>query len=242
MTSALDLTAYVVGIVAAGTQLPDSDSAAPFTRLRLVESGALAAVVVTPPADRSLGRAQDLLAHDRLLAELVAAGTPVVPLRFGTVMSDDDQVVSEVLDASLEALLAEVTDRVQYTVKVRFEQDAVLSELLREEPEIRRLRELAGTQESFDVKLRLGQLVVEALDRRRPAVADDIVRELGDEVAMRLHETSAPEDVLSAAFLVERGRIEAFEAQVERVAEHHAGLLRVRLVGPTAAYDFVGGR
>ena len=234
----------VIGVVPAGAQLPEPDPGGPLERLRLVESGELAAVVGTPPGDRPWGRAEDLLAHDRLLARLVTAGTPVLPVRFGTVLDDDAEVVSELLDPSRDTLLAEldqVTGTVQYTVKVRYEQDAVLAELVDSDPEIRRLREAARTQDSFDVKLRLGQLVVEALERRRPAVADALLRELGEHPT-RLHEPSSPDDVLTVAMLVDRTEAAAFERRLERVAKRYAGRLRVRLVGPTAAYDFVGGR
>jgi hypothetical protein len=46
--------------------------------------------------------------------------------------------------------------------------------------------------------------------------------------------------VLDAAFLVDADRGAAFEQQVEEVAARHADRLRFRLVGPSAAYDFVG--
>lgn len=244
MTSAVVSAACVVGVVPAGSQLPDMADG-PLVDLRLVESGPLAAVVGTPPADRPFGRAADLLAHDQLLARLADGGTPVLPVRFGTVMADDDEVVAAVLDPSRDALLAEldqVAGRVQYTVKVRYEQEAVLAELLDENPEIQRARASTRTHESFDAKLRLGQLVVEALEQRRPADADAVLREIGDQVGSRVHESTTPDEVLIVAYLVDRAQCKAFESRVERVAESHAGRLRVRLVGPTAAYDFVGGR
>jgi hypothetical protein len=240
--------AYVLGVVPSACSIPEVDPAGPFSELRLIEAGDLAALVGTPPSDRPLGRAADLLAHDRLLAELVAAGTPVLPMRFGVVLDDDAAVSDELLDARRDDLLEQlelVTGRVQYTVKARYEQDAVLREVLDEEPEVRQLRGGRGepeTAETLDRRIRLGQLVVQALERRRPRDAAEMLRVIGDQVATRQREPSAPEEVLNAAFLVERKEAAGFERRVERVAEQQAGRLRVTLLGPLPAYDFVGGR
>jgi hypothetical protein len=240
--------AYVLGVVPPGSSVPAADPSGPFSELRLVEAGGLAALVGSPPADRPLGRAADLLAHDRLLAELVAVGTPVLPMRFGVILDDDAAVTDEFLGARRADLLADlelVTGRVQYTVKARYEQDAILREVIDEEPDVRQLRSGRGepeTAESLDRRIRLGQLVVQALERRRPRDAEEVLRIIGDQVAMTQRETSAAEDVLNAAFLVDRAQADTFERRVERVAEQQAGRLRVSLLGPLPAYDFVGGR
>jgi hypothetical protein len=240
-------SAYVVGIVPRGAPLPDSDASGPLAELRLVETAELAAVVGTPPTDRQIGRAADLLAHDRLLADLVAAGTPVLPMRFGTVLDDDAAVITELLEARRNELVEQldrITGRVQYTVKVHYDSDAVLRELVAEEPQIRRLRSTgsSGAGGDLDRQIRLGQLVVQSLERRRPADAAEVLNGLGARVAVVEREPAAPEQVLNAAFLVERSQADEFEASVERVAERHAERLRFRLVGPSPAYDFVGGR
>ncbi len=240
--------AYVVGVVPLDAPLPAVDPDGAFGDLRLVAGSGLAALVASPPPGRPLGRAGDLLAHDRLLAALVAAGTPVLPMRFGVVLDDDAAVIEELLDPRAGDLLAEldwVTGRVQYTVKVRYDEDAVLREVLDEEPEVRAL--WAGpaepeTNETLDRQIRLGQLVVQALARRRPGDTAAILRAVGDQVAVSERDPASPEEVLNAAFLVDRDRAGRFERRVERFAQRQAERLRVTLIGPSPAYDFVGGR
>lgn len=244
MTTAVDSWCYVFGVVPAGSRLSPPGTGLSH-RLRLVESGGLAAVVSSPPTDRSLGRAADLIEHDRVLADLVAGGTPVLPMRFGAVLSDDRAVVEELLGAHEEefrAALDAVRDRVQYTVKARYIEDVALREVLAENPEIERLRRAGFADEdaTFERRLGLGELIVRALEQRRPADAASILDELGDAGDVSHRQLAAPEEVLDVAFLIERSEAGAFERRVAAIARKHSARLEIRLVGPSPAYDFVG--
>jgi len=241
MTATVQTGCYVFGIVPAGTPVPATDGTGPAAGLRLVAAGDLAALVGTVPTDRPLGRAADLRAHDRVLAAVVAAGTAVLPMRFGAVVSSEDAVVTELLTphrAEFGEALDALRGRVQYAVKVRYDQDEVLRGLLATDPEIRRLR---GRGDDPGAQLQLGERVVRALEQLRPGDASEVLTELMGTVDVRVREVSAPDEVLNAAFLVERDRAAEFEQRAEQLAARHAGRLRIALVGPSAAYDFVGG-
>jgi hypothetical protein len=58
-------------------------------------------------------------------------------------------------------------------------------------------------------------------------------------VAVVANQPGQPEDVINAAFLVERERIQEFEDAVENVGRDLDGRVRLRLLGPLAPYDFV---
>jgi hypothetical protein len=245
VTTSVDSWCYVFGIVPAGAAVPPPAESGLAAQLRLIEADDLAAVVGTPPGDRSLGRAADLLEHDRVLAEIVAAGTPVLPMRFGAILSDETAVVEELLAAhhdDFTAGLDSLRGRVQYTVKVRYEQDTVLREVLAAHPEIERLRTPGHGEDqvAFDRRLRLGELVVHAIEQLRPADATAVLDAINGAVDVHVREPSTPEDVLDAAFLIDRTGADAFERAVEKVGKRHSGRLRIRLVGPSPAYDFVG--
>jgi hypothetical protein len=239
MTTAVDAGCYVFGIVPSGAPVPTPDETGPAAGLQLISCGEIAALVGRLPADRPLGRAADLRAHDRVLADVVRAGTPVLPMRFGAVVADEEAVVSELLepnrDEFTEALSA-LRGRVQYTVRVGYEEEPVLREVLAAHPEIRQLH---GRPDDA-ARMRLGELVVRALEQRRPAEASAILTEFVGTADVRVREVTAPDEVLDVAFLVDAEQGAEFERHVEEVAARHAGRLRFRLVGPTAAYDFVG--
>jgi vacuolar-type H+-ATPase subunit E/Vma4 len=102
-----------------------------------------------------------------------------------------------------------------------------------------KIRELPEDASYYD-RVRLGELVVHALEQRREGEGADIVEKLEPfaEAAVS-NQLSAPDDVVNVAFLVERDRQEEFENAVEGVGEELAGRVRLRLLGPVAPYDFV---
>ena len=232
---------YVFGVVPSSSRLPPTEETGLATGLRLVEAHGVAAVVGQPPTDRPLGLAGDLRDHDRILGEILRAGVPVLPMRFGAVLANEQAVREELLAVNGEefrAALAIVTGHVQYTVKVGYEEDTVLRDVVATNPRIAALRDRGAA--SFDDRLRLGELVVSELERRRPAVAQEVLEHLGPTTQQRTRPSTVPDQVLDLAVLVADSDAPNFERRVDELAESYAGRLRFRLVGPVPAYDFVG--
>jgi hypothetical protein len=232
---------YVFGIVDAGTRLPAPPDVELATALRLVERGAVAAVIASPPEDRPLGRAADLLGHDRVLSELVSAGIAILPMRFGTVLPDEQTVAAELLDPGHDELaerLEAIRGRAQFTVRADYEQDAVLREILDRRPDIARLR--AGPDAPFSDRLQLGELIVAAMQELRAQEAPALRDELGTAEGRREHEPATPEQLWHAAYLVALEHVDEFVERVEQAGKARVGRVRIRLVGPSAAYDFTG--
>lgn len=242
MSATVATASYVFGIVSADTPLPAVDQTGPAAGLHLVAGGDLAALVGCVPLDRPLGRAADLRAHERVLADVVASGNTVLPMRFGAVLADDDAVAQELLERHRDEFrdaLETLRGRVQYLLSVRYVQDAVLAEVLATHPEIRRFRD-AASRRGPSAQLRLGQLMVQALEQLRPTDASALLTELSGAVDVRIRNSEAPDDVLAAAFLVDTRQRQEFEAHVEQVAARNAARMRFSMIGPSPAYDFVG--
>ena len=58
-------------------------------------------------------------------------------------------------------------------------------------------------------------------------------------ISLAANQTAEPEDVVDAAFLVDRDRSPEFEEAVEQVGTDVHPRIRLRLLGPLAPYDFV---
>jgi hypothetical protein len=150
---------HVYRVVAAAATLPgvlrDRQEAA----VRLVVHGDLAAVVSEIDADARVRR-DDLLAHARVLETLVE-GSTVLPMRFGVIVETDEGVAHNILEAGenrLTSMLNSFDGLVQLTVKADHVEEQALRALLRERPEIRRLRDQAATgPASNHSQLRLGE-------------------------------------------------------------------------------------
>lgn len=238
---------YVYGLVAAGTRLPDGlTGLGPTGEVRTVEHDRLAAIVGDVPEDRPLGTRADLLAHEAVV-DTVARETTVLPMRFPAVI-DDTGLVDELMAPHQDqflAVLAELEGAVQYTLRARYEQEVLLREVLEDDEEIReldaQLRELPQDA-GYNERIRLGELIVAALDERSAVDADDIEARL-QPYAQRVARSPAPQpdEVITAAFLVPRDQTAAFEEAVEKLGADTRDWLRLRLLGPLAPYDFVAG-
>jgi Gas vesicle synthesis protein GvpL/GvpF len=216
--------------------------------VRAIRYRDLMALVSDVDLDGPLGRAEDLFAHEDLL-DSSAAEVPVLPLRFGAVLASDDAVADELLGPHYDEFstaLEQLEGHAEYVVKGRYVEQAVLGEVLEENPKAARLgQQISGGDRDTtrDQRIQLGEIVAAEIEARRQADT----RALGDAVAGKVtasvvrpptHEL----DAVYVAFLVETGRAEALRQAVEQLAEQWGDRISLELTGPLAAYDFVGSR
>ena len=102
--------------------------------LRAIRHEGLAAVVSDAPEGLRPKR-RDLVAHETVLETLSVAGA-VVPMRFGTVAPDDDAVMTELARGASRytELLTRLAGHVERNVKGAHQEDALLADLLTEQP------------------------------------------------------------------------------------------------------------
>jgi len=241
-----DTGLFVYAVVPAGRALPDDVTGVDGSPLSVVDHGHIAAVVGVTSLDRPPGRRADLTAYSSVLEALLPGG-PVAPLRFGCVVPDRDVLVREVLaprESELARLLEELEGRVQYNLRVTFEEAAVLAEIVSADARIRDLRERTRDlpdDVAVGDRIRLGELVAHAWEHWARLDADRILDELLPMVAEhRLRREPGPQVVLDVALLVDGSRSQEVEDRLEHMAADSVDRLRFRLVGPVAAYDFVG--
>jgi hypothetical protein len=238
------VTEYVYGIVAQAAT-PPSQPGIGGAPVRLIGGHSAAALVssVAPDAVR-MGRSE-ALAHARVLEAALSHGT-VLPMRFGVVMDGDDEVRRRLLtahDEELKEQLERFEGKVEVNLRVLYDEPALMRQVLVETPEIGRLREaLKGQPDDatyFD-RIRLGELVAHAVDRIREADAQAIVDRLGPvcidvSVADPAHERV----VLTASFLIDRGRLDAFDRILDAIAAEQAERMRFKYTGPLPPHSFV---
>ena len=237
----------VYGIVPAETPLdgvPSGIGGAPVGR---VVSGGLAALVSPIEGEDLRATRRDLMSHSAVLEHAVAAG-PVLPLRFGIVLRDEEAVAEELLEArhdELRTLLERFERVVELRVKAFYVEEAVLREIVRSDPAIARLNEATrGLPEAslHPQRIRLGEAVAEALQARRENDARAILaalRPLAEEVVV---EESDAGRAFTASFLVDRDRVEAFDRAMDELARAHEGFITFKYLGPLAPHSFVSFR
>ena len=239
---------YVYGILPGDIEIePGAPGVGdPPGEVRAVRYQDLTAMVSDVDLDRPLGRAEDLFTHEELL-DSSAAEVAVLPLRFGAVLASDDAVADELLGAHYEefsSALQQLEGHAEYVVKGRYVEQAVLGEVLAENQQAAQLAEQirgGDPDATRDQRIQLGEMVSNAIEARRQADT----RALGDAVAEQvtasvMRQPTHELDAVYAAFLVETDKAEALREAVERLAQEWGDRMDLRLIGPLAAYDFVG--
>jgi hypothetical protein len=248
MATQTQIAVYVYGILPGDVKLAEESVGMgnPPSPVRLVRYRDIAALVSDVDMSRPLGSPEDLIVHQELL-DASATDVPVLPMRFGAVVTSDDAVTSELLEAhysEFSAALEELEGFAEYVVKGRYVEQAIIQEILAEDPaaddlaaQIRNM----GPDASRDVQLQLGEVISEAIAQRR----EQDTRSLGDALAGRVsgsvvrpptHEF----DAVHAAFLVEGTARDRLLEVAQQLAADWEGRVDLRILGPMAAYDFAG--
>ncbi|MGH3245647.1 MAG: GvpL/GvpF family gas vesicle protein [Trebonia sp.] len=239
---------YVYGILPGDVEVAPGEEGVgdPPGEIRVVRHRDLAALVSDVRLDRPLGRAEDLFTHEELL-DASAADVPLLPLRFGAVLASDDAVAEELLGAHYDeftSALQQLEGHAEYVVQGRYVENVILSEVLSEQPETAELNEaVRGTDPdvSRDARMQLGELISNAIEAKRQADTEALGEALSGQVTASVVRPPSHElDAAYVAFLVETGKAEKLQRAVERLAEQWQGRIELRLLGPLAAYDFVG--
>ena len=212
---------------------------------RLIAHRDVAALV--SEADRDGLRAASVLRAYWRVLEQAAAVTTVLPVRFGTVMTGDQAVVTEFLEPAHDELaerLKEMAGKVQLTVKGFYEQDALMTGVVERSPTIARLREqVRGLPEAagYYKRIELGQLVAAEVERERERDAHGILERLRPlALEARLEPPSTPDSAVHAAFLVDGKRVDEFSGAVAALGRELTGRIRLRFLGPLPPYSFSG--
>ncbi|MEU4605666.1 GvpL/GvpF family gas vesicle protein [Kribbella sp. NPDC023972] len=243
--SDVGLGCYLYGIVAADLVVPADLTGVDDQTVSLIPYGDVAAVTSLLDTERTLAGRADLLAHGRVLDAIAGLG-PVLPIRFGSLLQDRDAVKTDLLEPShdrFQAMLAELAGHSQFTVRARYDEQQILSEVVAENQEIAQLRAATRDQPddaSYSERVRLGELVARALEAKSAKDGQVLLTELERHVAaVNIRESAGLDRLLDVALLVADDRRAAFEQAVEELAEAFAGRAHLKLIGPTAPYDFV---
>jgi hypothetical protein len=237
---------YVYGVVRPAAALsissPGIGDGGP--KVGVVSQGDLGALVSPFGGEVVKANRRNLTAHSDVLQEALGAAT-VVPMRFGVVMPNEEAVVEELLrarGAELGRLLDGVAGRVELSVKAFYRGDVALQEVLRDDPAIARLSQATRGQPeaaTYYDRVRLGQLVADAVRAKRVADAAPILERLRPLAESVAADEELPERmVLKAAFLVERQRVPEFDRAVDEIAREVSGRLQLKYLGPLAPHTF----
>jgi len=208
----------------------------------------LAAVVSDSPVQQYECTRRNMMAHERVL-ETVVEDFTLLPVRLGTVTdaASPRQDIQKLLDKrwrEFQELLAELEGKVELGLKAFWrDEKALFAEIVTENPTIKRLRDALASkppEATHYERLRLGEMVKEALERKREREAARILAPLR-RIACRTSENDALGDrmIVNTAFLVGEGRGPEFDRAVSKLEEGLGSRVALKYVGPAPPYNFV---
>ncbi|MBI3953798.1 MAG: GvpL/GvpF family gas vesicle protein [Chloroflexi bacterium] len=225
--------------------VPIGDGSGP---IYTIPNAGLATVVSDSAVGEYESTRANLLAHERV-QERVMRDFALLPVRFSTVAGptysgQDIRRLLEKRSREFAGLLAEVEGKSEFGLKALWK-DAGLpfEEIVAQNESIRRLRaSLQGKPPlaTHFERVRLGEMVKQALDRKRSTEAAQILAPLRA-VAHRTVENKVLMDrmIVNAAFLVAKERTGEFDELISRLDAELGQRVVFKYVGPTPPYNFI---
>jgi hypothetical protein len=195
---------------------------------------------------KPLGTPEDLQAHVEIL-DAVITDAPVLPSRFGAVLTNEEAVAEELLDANHDEFagaLQQLEGRAEYIVRGRYVQQAILEEILSENSKAARLRDRiqgADPDATRELRIQLGEIVNNTVANKRQADTRLLVSAMKDHcVASGARVATNELDAVYVAFLIEADQAGELKRVVQEFSDRWRGRVELQVRGPMAPYDFVG--
>lgn len=219
-----------------------------------VVSRDLAAVVSDSPDMKYDTTRANMMAHQTVIERVMNEGFTVLPIRFGTVTKPGttapvEDIRHKLLDRKseeLKGLYRQMDGRVELGLKALWrDEKAIFEELVAENRAIRTARgallpRMSRPAETthFD-RMRLGEMVKAALDRKREKEAKNLLARLAP-LAERVRENRTVMDrmVLNAAFLVRKDNEAAFDEAVAALNAELGERMVLKYTGPAPPFNF----
>lgn len=185
----------------------------------LIERDEIRAVVSEFDDERAAITRENVLAHERVVRQVLSRTTPL-PFRFGTIIGEERLLnYLDAQAASLRTQLEHVRGCVEWSVKVSWNLEVVRQEALRHETQTHHATSLKseGRGTAFLLARQRQILGDHALKERASEIENWLSASLANvvrETLISLQPTSSL--VLAASHLVERGRLQAYRAALER--------------------------
>lgn len=204
------------------------------TAIELHPDGPVAVLLSVVPHIGACADRKALVAHANVVEQAFHDGV-VLPLRFPTVLGSPAEAVTRLIRprrTTLHRALDRLDGREEVRVRLTYDQDAAVAEVLLENPRLASLRN--KPRASFQ----LGEGIVEALRVKAARDADAALAALHDVVVdVQVDRAGGERDVLTASVLVASGATTRAKETLESWAATRLPL-RLRVAGPLPPYSF----
>jgi len=208
----------------------------------------VAAVVSDMPFTLFSSLPKEALLHNltiyQSVIESVMKDSDIIPVKFGTMIEGEEELkrVLENGHGSISENLKQMEGKIELNVAAVWSDFETIFKEIGEEEGIKRLREEASSKapdQAFEIKISVGRLVKESLDKRKEECASLILDVLKKEAEdYRAHGMMDDSMIMNTAFLIKEDKQETFEKKVRELDSHNQDKINFRIVGPLPPYSF----
>ena len=216
-------------------------------KVYLLNSEKLAVVVSDSPIieDYPITR-ENTITHQRIIEEVMARHSPVLPVSFGTVAENDRVLREKMLCAKEDELLetlGNIEGKVELNLKAMWlDMPKIFQKVAQENPEISRIKQaMSGKTLGRDEAIEVGKAVAAAVESRREKIKEEIFGLLKD-IVVDHKETPLLGDqmIFNLAFLIPEKKKITFDKIVRNLDEQYADEnAYFKYIGPIPPFNFV---
>ena len=206
----------------------------------------LSMVVSNHPITKFVVNRENLLAHEKVIEEVMREFDSVLPVRFGTIASSADEI-RNLLDRryrEFKNALRDADHKVELGVKgVWKNMDVIFKEVVDENKAIKRTKEDIQNDKNnknIQAKMEVGKMVEIALEKKKEKEAEgivDVLRRIAFDY--KLNKAVGDEMFMNAAFLVDKGREKEFDNVMDDLSEKYKDRIKFMYAGPLPVFNFV---
>lgn len=216
-------------------------------RVYTIHYDSLAAVVSSSPIVKYPVSREHTMAHQKVL-ERVMEDFTLLPVRFCTIAEHEEDIKEKVLKAragEFRKLLAEIKDKVELGGRAFWtNMQHIFAEIVSENKTISSLKERIekekSEQKAYADKIRLGEMVKNALEKKKNQEAEKLLltlRPLAEDY--RENRVLGDRNIFNTAFLVRQQQEYEFDQKVNQLQKELGERTKLKYFGPVPPYNFV---
>jgi len=186
-----------------------------------------------------------LLIRHQTIIEKVMKDHTIIPMKFGTFVSDNDEVI-EVLKrgySQLKELFSTVDEKIELDVAATWNDlNSVMKEIGEEDKKIREFKTeiiKRPPSQTLQDRIKIGMMIKDALDKRREKEQAYIINYLKKLIIdFQKHQVMDDKMILNCAFLLEKRKEPDFDLKLEELDKEYKQKVNFRCVGTLPPYSF----
>jgi hypothetical protein len=205
----------------------------------------LSMVVSGHPMTKFVVNRENMLAHEKVNEEVMKEFDSVLPVRFGTIASNADEL-RNLLDRryrEFKNLLRDMDHKIELGVKgIWKNMDVIFKEVVDENKAIKRTKEDIQNdknKKNIQAKMEVGKMVEKDLEKKKEKEAERIVDVLRRTAFdHKLNKTISDVMFINAAFLVDKGREKEFDNMMDDLSDKYKNRIKFLYAGPLPVFNF----